>query len=125
MHNDPDSIVLALFREAGLRPPSIHEVKELQTGMGLVAAEVGVCLVPSSVERLRRDNVTYRPMDAVEAVSPIIMSSRKGDRSPERVLMLKLIKQMYVRQKENILAYSEKAQVDQKKVSEFLKQMKL
>jgi DNA-binding transcriptional LysR family regulator len=87
--------VLMLFREAGLKPPAVHEVRELQTALGMVAAEVGVCLVPASVERLRRDNVAYRPMASVEAVSPIIMSSRKGDRSPELALILKLIRQMY------------------------------
>jgi DNA-binding transcriptional LysR family regulator len=87
--------VLALFRDAGLKPPAVHEVRELQTALGLVAAQAGVCLVPASVERLRRDNVAYRPMDAVEAVSPVIMSSRKGDRSPELALILKLIRQMY------------------------------
>ena len=87
--------VLALFREAELRPPEVLEVKELQTALGLVAAEVGVCLVPMSIERLRRDNVVYRPLDAVQAVSPIIMSSRKGDRSPELALILKIIRQMY------------------------------
>jgi LysR family transcriptional regulator, benzoate and cis,cis-muconate-responsive activator of ben and cat genes len=87
--------VLSLFREAGLKPPAVHEVRELQTALGLVAAEAGVCLVPASVERLRRDNVAYRPMDAVEAVSPIIMSSRKGDRSPELALIVKLIRQLY------------------------------
>jgi HD containing hydrolase-like enzyme len=50
-----------------------------------------------------------------------------GESSPRGIdpSKRKLIKQMYVRQKENILAYSEKAQVDQKRVSEFLKQMKL
>lgn len=87
--------VLSLFREAGLRPPAVHEVRELQTALGLVAAEMGVCLVPASIETLRRDNVAYRPLDSVLAVSPIIMSSRKGDRSPEIALILKLIRQMY------------------------------
>jgi DNA-binding transcriptional LysR family regulator len=87
--------VLSLFREAGLKPPSVHEVRELQTALGLVAAEAGVCLVPASVERLRRDNVAYRPMDAVQAVSPIIMSARKGDRSPELILIVKLIRGLY------------------------------
>jgi len=87
--------VLSLFREAGLKPPSVYEVKELQTALGLVAAEVGVCLVPASIETLRRDNVAYRPLDAVQAVSPVIMSSRKGDRSPELVLILRLIRETY------------------------------
>ncbi len=91
--------VLSLFREAGLKPPGVQEVRELQTALGLVAAAMGVCLVPASVETLRRDNVAYRPLDSVQAVSPIIMSSRKGDRSPEIALILKLIRQMYRREK--------------------------
>jgi LysR family transcriptional regulator, benzoate and cis,cis-muconate-responsive activator of ben and cat genes len=91
--------VLALFRAAGLKPPGVQEVRELQTALGLVAAEMGVCLVPASIETLRRDNVAYRPLESVLAVSPIIMSVRKGDRSPEIALVLSLIRQMYRREK--------------------------
>ena len=91
--------VLALFRDRGLKPPAVYEVRELQTALGLVAAEAGVCLVPASVERLRRDDVTYRKLDQEAAVSPIIMSSRKGDRSPEIALVLKLIRQIYRKEK--------------------------
>jgi LysR family transcriptional regulator, benzoate and cis,cis-muconate-responsive activator of ben and cat genes len=87
--------VLALFRDRGLKPPVVHEVRELQTALGLVAAEAGVCLVPASVARLRRDNVGYRPLDEDNAVSPIIMSTRKGDKSPEIALVLRLIREMY------------------------------
>jgi DNA-binding transcriptional LysR family regulator len=87
--------VLTLFRERGLKPPMVYEVRELQTALGLVAAEVGVCLVPVSVERLRRDNVVYRPLDEEKAFSPIIMSTRKGDKSPEIDFTIKLIREMY------------------------------
>ena len=87
--------VLALFRERDLKPPVVHEVRELQTALGLVAAENGVCLVPASVERLRRDNVVYRALDEPDAVSPIIMSTRASDRSPEIALILSLVKAMY------------------------------
>ena len=87
--------VLTLYREHGLKPPVVHEVREVQTALGLVAAEAGVCLVPASVERLNRDNVLYRPLDEEKAVSPIIMSNRKGDKSPEITLILKLIREIY------------------------------
>jgi len=87
--------VLALYRERELQPPAVHEVREMQTALGLVAAQSGICLVPASVERFRRDNVEYRPLDEEKAISPIIMSSRKGDRSPEVALILKLIREMY------------------------------
>lgn len=87
--------VLALYRACGLRPPLVHEVKELQTALGFVAAESGVALVPASVARLRRDNVVYAPLDEPGAISPVIMSTRRDDPSPEIALILKLIKRMY------------------------------
>ena len=87
--------VLTLFRERGLKPRAVYEVRELQAALGLVAAEVGVCLVPVSVEGLRRDNVVYRPLDEEKAVSPIIMSTRRGDKSPEIAFIAKLIREMY------------------------------
>ena len=89
--------VLSLFRGRGLKPASVHEVRELQTALGLVAAEAGVCVVPASVERLRRDNVVYRPLDEEGAVSPIIMSCRKNDRSPEIARLLDLVQAVYRR----------------------------
>ena len=87
--------VLALFRERGLKPMALYEVREVQTALGLVAAEVGVCRVAVSAEGLRRDSVVYRPLDAEKAVSPIIMSPRKGDKSAEIALILRLIREMY------------------------------
>ena len=87
--------VLTLYRERGLKPAAVHEVREVQTALGLVAAEAGICLVPASVERLGRDDVAYRPLNEGNAVSPIIMSYRKGDKSPEIALILKLIREIY------------------------------
>ena len=89
--------VLALVRAAGLRPAAILEVRELQTALGLVAAGLGACLVPRSVQRLQRDGVTYRPL-AAEAHSPVLMSHRSGDRSPELGLILGIIKAVYKRE---------------------------
>jgi DNA-binding transcriptional LysR family regulator len=90
--------VLSLFRGRGLKPASVHEVRELQTALGLVAAEAGVCVVPAAVERLRRDNVVYRPLDEEGAVSPIIMSCRKDDQSPEITRLLELVRGVYRRE---------------------------
>jgi DNA-binding transcriptional LysR family regulator len=87
--------VLALYRERGIKPPHIHEVRELQVALGLVAAESGVCLVPASVERFRRDNVVYRPLDEPNANSPVIMSTRKADRSADIPIILRIIREMY------------------------------
>ena len=87
--------VLALFRDRGVKPSMVYEVRELQTALGLVAAESGICLVPASVERLRRDNVVYRSLKEPSAVSPIIMSTRMGDKSPDIALLLRLLREIY------------------------------
>ncbi len=89
--------VLAVFRDAGLRPCSVMEVRELQTALGLVAAGLGVCLVPSSVQRLQRDGVAYRPL-LETATSPIIMSRRRDDLSTDLVLIGEIIQAVYRRE---------------------------
>jgi DNA-binding transcriptional LysR family regulator len=90
--------VLALFRKRDMRPPLVHEVREVQTALGLVAAEAGLCVVPVSLQRLRRDNIAFKPLKDEDAVSPIILSKRKGDRSPEAGLIVDLIRKIYRKQ---------------------------
>lgn len=75
--------VLSLFRDQGVEPHAVHEVQEMQTALGLVASGMGVCVVPSSAQKLRRDEVAYRCLAEVQAVSPIIMSTRLNDQSPD------------------------------------------
>ena len=91
--------VLKLYRERNLRPPLIHEVRELQTALALVATGLGICLVPATVEELRRDGVVYRKLDEPTAVSPIILSVRNGDGSREVATITRLIRQLYAAQR--------------------------
>ncbi|HTJ95653.1 MAG TPA: LysR family transcriptional regulator [Pararobbsia sp.] len=79
--------VLSALRDHGLEPKAVHEVQELQTALGLVAAGIGVSLVPESVQRLRRDDVVYRSLTDGHVVSPIIMSTRMHDTSPESTML--------------------------------------
>ena len=69
--------ILNLVNERGIRPSDIHEVREIQAALGLVAAESGLCLVPSSA-RLRND-LHYRLIDDPRATSPIILMHRLND----------------------------------------------
>jgi DNA-binding transcriptional LysR family regulator len=73
--------VLQLFRSRGLVPTTAMEANELQTAIGLVAAGVGVTLVPASVHRLHRDDVAYRPLTDAGVVSPVLINFRTEDRS--------------------------------------------
>ena len=87
--------VISIFRDRGLEPHIAHEARELQTAIGLVAAEVGICIVPTSVQRLRRDDVVYRELAEQNITSPIIMSRRANDRSHELAVMSRVIIEAY------------------------------
>lgn len=87
--------VLSLFHDNGLSPNRIIEARELQIAIGLVAAEEGVAVIPESVRKARTEDVRY--LDLIEpAYSPIIMSHRVGDFSPEICTFLGIIARKYV-----------------------------
>jgi DNA-binding transcriptional LysR family regulator len=59
-----------------------QEVAEMQTVIGLVAAGAGISLVPESVRALKREGVTYRPLDGDAPLVRLEMASRRADGSP-------------------------------------------
>ncbi|SMP66550.1 LysR family transcriptional regulator [Noviherbaspirillum suwonense] len=87
--------VLAAFRDHGLSPVDTLEVRELQVALGLVAAGMGVSIVPKSVLGLKRSDVCYKPMDEPNLTSPIIMSIRALDKSEAIRSLLDLIYSLY------------------------------
>jgi len=87
--------VLSLYRDLGVEPERIHEVQEIQTALGLVAAGMGLCVVPAGVQRLRPDEVVYRPIQEPQAVSPIIMSTRLHDQNTDLEALRGLIDDIY------------------------------
>jgi len=74
--------VLGLFRRLGLEPRVALEANELQTAVGLVAAGLGITLVPGSVHRLHRDDIEYVRLNAPTFTSPIMMSWLSRNESP-------------------------------------------
>ena len=71
----------------------LKDQAELQTAIGLVAVGVGVTLVPASVQQQHRPDIEYVGLLDSGAVSPIILSRRKGDVSPIVQRCLALIEQ--------------------------------
>jgi DNA-binding transcriptional LysR family regulator len=68
--------VLGQFRAHGFPLDRTLETNGLQTAVGLVAAGVGVSLVPRSVQRLQRNDVIYRPIADAGIVSAVLMTTR-------------------------------------------------
>ncbi|QYJ19142.1 LysR family transcriptional regulator [Achromobacter sp. ES-001] len=73
--------VLGLFRAGGHALQVVQEANELQTAIGLVAAGLGVSVVPASVQRLQRQDVVHVRIEGDGFVSPVIASYRKDDGS--------------------------------------------
>ncbi len=71
--------VLALFANHGIGIHVSQWANELQTAIGLVAAGLGVTLVPAGVQQQHRADIAYGNIVETEAVSPIILSRRVGD----------------------------------------------
>lgn len=86
--------VLHLLHEAGVRPGDVLEVREIQTALGLVAAQSGICIIPSSARQMRSD-LRYRVIDSPGATSPVILYHRTGDSSRHLDLVKRLIRDMY------------------------------
>ncbi len=86
--------VLSLLQDRGVRPQALQEVRELQSALGLVAAGIGVCIVPVSVRGLRAE-LHYRLLDDSHATSPVIISHRRNDDSELLALVRELCSESY------------------------------
>ncbi len=54
--------VLAECADAGFKPKLIQEVHAIQTAVGLVAAGLGISILPASVKKLGREGTVIRPI---------------------------------------------------------------
>jgi DNA-binding transcriptional LysR family regulator len=86
--------LLSLFKNKGHTPNVVQEVNELQTAIGLVAAKVGLALVPESVRNLHRDDVAYVALDEPGFTTPVMLSWRKNDESVFLKAVVKLARTM-------------------------------
>lgn len=86
--------VLSLFRLRGLTISHIIDSNGLQTAIGLVAAGMGVTVVPASVRALNRDDIVYRDIQDPRASTPLIMMHRLRNNSDDLELFLTEFKRL-------------------------------
>jgi DNA-binding transcriptional LysR family regulator len=70
----------------------VQEVAEIQTVIGLVAAGVGLSLVPESVKALQRKGVTYKPIEDSTQHVELAVATRAHDDSPVLAAFMQLVK---------------------------------
>ena len=76
------SRIRLLFDELGVQPNVVQrEVWMMQTIIGLVAAEMGAAIVPSSVAVLQREGVVYRRLEQEPAPVEMTIAWRRDDGS--------------------------------------------
>ncbi|MEE4104435.1 LysR substrate-binding domain-containing protein [Pseudomonas viridiflava] len=73
--------ILSLARAAGFNPLITQEAGEPMTMIGLVAAGLGVTVLPAPYRRMRIDGVVYRNLLDPGATSPVWLVKRKDEQS--------------------------------------------
>jgi DNA-binding transcriptional LysR family regulator len=85
-----DSII-GLCQGAGFSPRVVQEAEQMQTIVSLVAAEVGVAIVPASIARSWRDGVAYLELDATDVRATLAACWRLDTENPAVAVFLELL----------------------------------
>jgi DNA-binding transcriptional LysR family regulator len=83
--------LLNLAREAGFSPLITQEAGEAMTIIGLVAAGLGVTVLPASYQRMRIDGVVYRTLLDAEANTAVWLVQRRDQHSPMAKAFVELL----------------------------------
>jgi DNA-binding transcriptional LysR family regulator len=73
---------IQVFSNAGLPPRIVQTVEEMHTALGLVAAGIGVTLVPSSMKKTQRKGIVYLNLVGPTPVLEMKMGYRENEASP-------------------------------------------
>ncbi len=71
-----------MCRRAGFVPRRAQDAQQFTTMLALVAANIGVAVVPQSVRGLRQEGVSYLAIDDPDAWSDIVAAARLEERNP-------------------------------------------
>lgn len=91
-----DSTVAACQR-AGFSPNIVQEAPRVTTAIALVAAGMGVCVVPESMRRIALDGVVFRAIDERAGLKAVLaLCWRRNDASPTLHNYLQLVRRLSV-----------------------------
>jgi DNA-binding transcriptional LysR family regulator len=74
--------IMTICQQAGFRPKVAQEAVQMQTIVGLVAAGLGIAIVPASLQNFHRSGVIYRPLQEQIPKSGLYLAWRQHDASP-------------------------------------------
>jgi DNA-binding transcriptional LysR family regulator len=94
-HNGPGlyDAILSACNAAGFSPRVGQEAPRIVSTLNLVAAGLGISLVPESLQRMRMDGVVFcRLGGAEQLIAPLYLASRRSETSPVARRFLELVK---------------------------------
>lgn len=72
--------IIAACKTAGFSPRVGQEAPRIISTLNLVAAGIGVSIVPASLQRLQMDGIVYRKLeDMPQLTAPLILACRNGE----------------------------------------------
>ena len=83
--------VIGLCQQAGFRPVVVQRTVEIQTTLSLVAAGIGLSIVPRCIGNLQRKDVVFRRLTGVRARTELLVAYRERDPSPVVQSFLKVL----------------------------------
>ncbi|MCC5658152.1 LysR family transcriptional regulator [Nostoc sp. XA010] len=86
-------LIISLCQQAGFSPKVAQEAIQMQTIVSLVAAEMGVAIVPASLQNLQRIGVIYKTLEEPTSKVAIAMIWRNNETSPTVLRLVEIVKQ--------------------------------
>jgi DNA-binding transcriptional LysR family regulator len=90
--------IISFCQQAGFSPHVVQEAIQMQTIISLVAAEMGVAIVPLSLQNLQRTGVIYKPFSQETPQAAIALITKKDDASPAVQKFFDIVQQVTVQQ---------------------------
>jgi DNA-binding transcriptional LysR family regulator len=90
--------IVAICADHGFSPIVAQEAREAPTLIGLVAAGLGVTILPDSLKRIQVEGVVYRPLDTPQAASTVLLAHRRDERAGAARAFIRLVEEMAVPQ---------------------------
>jgi len=88
-------VIIAACSEAGFSPHIGQEAPRIVSTLNLVAAGLGITIVPASLSRLPLEGVVYRPLKGKPALKvPLNLACRRDERSAATLAFIDLVRKL-------------------------------
>lgn len=85
--------IISLCQQAGFSPKVVQEAMQMQTIVSLVAGNIGIAIVPISLQNMQRTGVIYKPLAEPAPCAEVAVAWRSNDTSASVQQFLTIVQQ--------------------------------